>query len=179
MKLGSMIAEYRGKYFEQLKNTSEALRAMGYTTHWIDADLHERSAHANELFEKATKQSIAEQIDAFGLSMDALQEKAKQALSLAKHLKEQTEPKLSELPGLIKSNRGELSKSLRLPENQVLIEGRFNPDDAAAMARKNLEAASTLLLQGKVEACQAALSGCEAEVDKAKAWMDASNATVK
>lgn len=179
MKLGSMIAEYRGKYFDQLKTTSEALRAMGYTTHWIDADLHERSAHANELFEKATKQSIAEQIDAFGLSMDALQEKAKQALSLAKHLKEQTEPKLSELPGLIKSNRSELSKSLRLPENQVLIEGRFNPDDAAVMARKNLEAASTLLLQGKVEACRAALSGCEAEVDKAKSWMDASKATVK
>jgi hypothetical protein len=100
-------------------------------------------------------------------------------LSLAKHLKEQTEPKLSELPGLIKSNRSELSKSLRLPENQVLIEGQFNPDDAAAMARKNLEAASTLLLQGKVEACRAALSGCEAEVDKAKSWMDASKATVK
>lgn len=179
MKLGSMIAEYRGKYFDQLKTTSEALRAMGYTTHWIDADLQEQSKQANELFEKATKQSIAEQIDAFGLSMEALQEKAKQALSLAKHLKEQTEPKLSELPGLIKSNRSELAKSLRLPENQVLIEGQFNPDDAASMARKNLEAASTLLLQGKVEACRAALSGCEAEVDKAKAWMDASKATVR
>ena len=179
MKLGSMIAEYRGKYFDQLKTTSEALRAMGYTTHWIDADLHEQSKQANELFEKATTQSIADQIDAFGLSMDALQEKAKKALSLAKHLKEQTEPKLSELPGLIKSNRGELAKSLRLPEDKVLIEGRFNPDDAASMARKNLEAASTLLLQGKVEACQAALTGCEAEVDKAKSWMDASKATVK
>ena len=179
MKLGSMIAEYRGKFFTELRSTSDALKSMGYTTHWIDADLNERSAHANGLFEIASKQSIAPEIEQFGASMDALLGKAKQALELAKHLKEQTEPKLAELPGIIKTNRGELSKALRLSESQVLVEGRFNPDDAAAMARKNLEAASTLLLQGKVEACRAALSGCEAEVDKAKGWMDASKATVK
>ncbi|MFM7516173.1 MAG: hypothetical protein ACKO3V_04470, partial [Pirellula sp.] len=179
MKLGSMIADYRGKYFTALRNLSDSLKAMGYTTHWIDADLNERSAHADRLYELAAKQSIATEIESFGQSMDDLLEKAKQALQLAKHLQEQTQPKLQELPGIIKSNREELSKSLRLPESQVLVEGRFNPDDAASMARKNLEAASTLLLQGKVDACRAALSGCEAEVDKAKAWMEASKATVK
>ncbi|MFM8397877.1 MAG: hypothetical protein ACKOAH_08600, partial [Pirellula sp.] len=58
MKLGSMIADYRGKYFTELRNLSDSLKAMGYTTHWIDADLNERSAHADRLFELAAKQSI-------------------------------------------------------------------------------------------------------------------------
>lgn len=179
MTLGTLIAEYRGKFFTQLRTISDSLKSMGYTTHWIDADLNERSEHADRLFELAAKESIAPQINAFGQSMDELLEKAKLALELAKQLKEQTEPKLAQLPGIIKSNREELAKSLRLPENQVLVEGRFNPDDAAAMARKNLEAASTLLLQGKVDGCRAALAGCDAEVEKAKTWMDASKATVK
>jgi hypothetical protein len=179
IKLGSMIADYRGKYFTELRKLSDSLKSMGYTTHWIDADLSERSAHADRLFELAAKQSIETEIESFGQSMEALLEKAKQALELAKHLQEQTQPKLQELPGIIKSNREDLSKTLRLPESQVLVEGRFNPDDAASMARKNLDAASTLLLQGKVDACRAALAGCEAEVDKAKAWMEASKSTVK
>ncbi|MFM8570917.1 MAG: hypothetical protein ACKOAU_04910, partial [Pirellula sp.] len=179
IKLGSLIAEYRGKYFTELRSISDSLKSMGYTTHWIDADLNERSAHANQLYELAASQSIDAKIDAFSQSMDALLEKAKQALELAKQLQQQTQPKLEELPGIIKSNRQELSKALRLPENQVLIEARFNPDDAAKMARKNLEAASTLLLRGNVDGCRAALAGCEAEVDKAKDWMDASKATVR
>ena len=179
MALGSMIAEYRGKFFSELRNISDSLKSLGYTTHWIDADLAERSEHADHLIELAAKESIAPQIDSFGQSMEGLLEKARQSLQIAKQLKEETEPKLSQLPSIIKSNREELSKSLGLPESQVLVEGRFNPDDAGAMARKNLEAASTLLLQGKVQGARAALAGCEEEMDKAKTWMEASKATVK
>ena len=66
-----------------------------------------------------------------------------------------------------------------MSESQVLVESRFNPDDAALLAKKNVEAAVTLLTQGKVEACRAAIAGCEAEIDRAESWMDASKLTVK
>jgi hypothetical protein len=179
IQLGTLLVESRGKLFTELKKVSDTLRSYGYETGWIDADLHELTAQADALFELATSRSIAPDIEVFQQSLDGVLEKGKKAVELAELLKSQTAPRLDALPSQIASSRKELAGQLRLPESQVLAESRFNPDDAALLAKKNIEAAVTLLTQGKVEACRAAIAGCEAEVDRAEAWMNASKRTVK
>ncbi|MEI8214081.1 MAG: hypothetical protein WCI02_18165, partial [Planctomycetota bacterium] len=177
--LGDSISSFRANELLEFLKLSKDLQALGYPTQWIEAELRQRSEWANRLFEQCSRESIEVGFGEWKLSMAQLLERAKEALRLAEHLKTETSPRIETLVTEISQARGDLSKQLKLPETKVLVEPQLNPDGALVQARRNLEAASTLLRQGKVEACQSAIQGCDAEVGKAVQWIESSKVSVK
>ncbi|MFN7734130.1 MAG: hypothetical protein ACK5OB_19690, partial [Pirellula sp.] len=177
--LETSIVEFRAKTLPEFLALSKELQSLGYPTQWIENELKQRSEWANQLFQQCATDSIAEPYAQWQQSMADLLVRAQEALRLAQLLRDQTAPRLEQLASEIRVARGDLAKQLRLPESNVLVEPHLNPDDALTQARRSLEAATTLLRQGKVDACQSAVSGCNTEVQKAVHWIDASKQSAK
>lgn len=177
--LGEWILDFRKTVLPDLKSMSDHLQSMGYPTAWLESEIRARSGVADRLFGQAASQSIGGEFAELKESMVALFGQTKQAVELADLLRDTTQPRVEHMPQEIQTARKELASQLRLNESQVLVEPTWNPDTAHALARKNLEAAITMLRQGKIEACRAAIQGCDSEIERANQWMAASKTSAK
>jgi len=177
--LGEWILEFRKNALPELKSMSDKLQAMGYPTAWLETELRTRSSTANRLFEQAATQSIDSGFGELKESMVGLVGQTKQALELAELLRDTTQPRVEHLPQDIQAARKELAGQLKLNESQVLVEPAWNPDTAHALARKSLEAAVTMLRQGKIDACRSAIQGCDSELERAGQWIEVSKTSAK
>jgi len=173
--LAACMEEFRLQKLPEMIAISEKLRGLSYPTAWMDVELKQRSQRANQLMEKATQQSIAPDIDQWKDSLDQLMGEAREAWTLATRIHEQTTPRLERLKNEIRDARVELGKQLQLPPEQILVEPNLNPDDALAIAERSLDAAATMLKQGKVQACREALEGSDAAVAQAVATIESSH----
>ena len=177
--LGEWILDFRKNVLPDLKSMSDKLQSMGYPTAWLESEIRVRSSAADRLFEQAATQSIAGGIAELKESMVALFGQTKQAVELAELLRDTTQPRVEHMPQEIQAARKELASQLKLNESQVLVEPAWNPDTAHALARKSLEAANTMLRQGKIDACRAAIQGCDSEMERANQWIEASKTSAK
>ncbi|MCY2983521.1 MAG: hypothetical protein NTY15_07755 [Planctomycetota bacterium] len=177
--LGEWLLEFRKGVLPELKSMSDKLKAMGYPTAWLESELRIRSSIADRLFEQAAAQSIDGGFAELKESMVALVGQTQQALELAEILRDTTQPRVEQLPQDIQAARKELASQLKLNESQVLVEPAWNPDTAHALARKSWEAAVTMLRQGKIDACRAAIQGCDSEMERAGQWIEVSKTSAK
>lgn len=173
--LANSIEEFRLKGLPEMVSLADKLRALGYPTHWMDVELDQRSHWANQLMERAAQQSIAPEVTQWQESIQQLTTSSREALELASRIQEKTTPRLQQLKDEIQVARQELGQRLQLPPERMLVEPNLNPDDSLASAHRNLDAAATMLKQGKVQACREALEGCDAAVAQAVATIESSH----
>jgi hypothetical protein len=173
-ELASCIEEFRLQGLPEMISLAEKLRGLNYPTSWMDGEWNHRSQWANALMEKGAKESIASEMAQWKESIELLLASSRQAWDLAQRIHDTTAPRLALLKDEIHRARQELGERHQLPPERMLVEPNFNPDDFLAAAHRSLDAASTMLKQGRVHACIEALDGCDAAVEQAVATIESS-----
>ena len=178
-RLAKIIEDFRADGLKELHTISEKLHQMSYPTQWIEAELRQRSQWANQLFEKVASESIDGDLHQYQDSLQQLMVTARDAAALADQIRDQAKPRVDQLQQEIQDARQELSQRLGVPVSRMLVESNLNPDDAVLQAKRNIEAAATMLRQGKTDACREAMHGCDAEVARGVEIIEASKVSAR
>lgn len=117
--------------------------------------------------ELASKESIASETEKVFSAIQALEGNARRCAELANAIQEVHRPALQSLESRIAETRIDLGNRLKLPGHTLLRELDREPDDALSQGRDNVEAARTMLIQGRSEAAAAAIDTMQMELARA------------
>lgn len=174
--LATQISQAREQLFPVLTTAAESLKQWHYTSTWIDDDLREITAWANELLQYAVDRSIAPELDQMATRLSQLRDKSEASVELAKRIEEQLAPDLEALQGRIEEGRQSLAQKLHTSIDRVLEEPNRDPDDWLATAQKHLATARSTLNLGRNEVVAAALDAMLATASRAEGLVQASHA---
>ncbi len=178
LALGEVLLNARQKLFPQLQASADKLRALQFTSHWIDAALRGVTERANALMKAAVDHSITQDTETLGGELNALVTRAEEAVALGERIRKELHPEGEALKQRISAARSELSTKLGLAETAVLHEIDRDPDEHWSTAGKSLEAAGVSVALGQNAAASAAIEVMLAEVAQADYILQASAAAV-
>lgn len=176
--LARQVSQAREQLFPELTSAAEELNQWHYTSTWIDDDLREITAQANELMQLAIERSIAAEIDEMANRLSQLQSKAQTSVELGQRIEKQLAPELQALQGRIEEGRKSLAQKLGTSIDRVLDEPNRDPDDWLATAQKHLETARGTLSMGRNEVVRSALEAMQSTAARAEGLVQASHAAV-
>jgi len=178
-QLSNELEATRRDIFPKLRQTAEELKGFGYASNWIDSALTAIAHRADQLIELAAKQSVATEIKEVSEVIENLNNNALSCVELAKAIQTEHRPSLSTLEENIRKARADLGQAMQLPSESMLRELDCDPDDSLAQARDNVEAAKTMLVQGRFEAAAAAIDTMRSELNRADAILRESKTAVE
>ncbi len=166
-RLCDKIDHIRQSSFPRLHEAGDGLRKLGYATGWFDQRLHRLGATANAGFSQAAVGPIETVINDFEAASQQLSSDADEALAIASEIHETHQPTQERIAHDIDEARREIAKKLKIDPDSVFCEVDRNPRDYLKRGRENLDAARTMLGQGRVEPAKAALETMQVEFNNA------------
>jgi predicted nucleic acid-binding Zn-ribbon protein len=164
------LEKAREELIPRLETAHQALKALNYPTHWIDDALREIGQRVDSEVAAAATHPIAEQIDQVAASLQRLDNVAMESVTLAKAIHEKHLGDLNQLDAEIEAERTALANELKLTKEAVFNELDREPAVYAKNARGNLDAAKTMLTQGRSEPAASALETMATEAKKSR-WL--------
>ncbi len=177
--LSDMLDAARNELFPKMKSVADELKTLGYSSDWIDAMLDDITVRSDRWMESAASTSIVQGIDEIRDSLQHIELNGSRCVELARQIQETHRPRLAELATKIKEARGELGSSLGLPADTMLHELDRDPDYFLTQARDNVEAARTMLVQGRSEAAAAAIDTMNMEMARVEFLVETSKSAVQ
>ncbi len=177
-ELATQIRQAREQLFPELTSAAEKLKQWHYTSTWIDDDLREITARANEFMQLASERSIAPEIEELANRFSQLRSKAQTSVELGERIESQLAPDLQALQGRIEEGRQSLAQKLGTSVDRVLDEPNRDPDDWLATAQKHLETARSTLSMGRNEVVSSALEAMQSTAARAEGLVQDSHEAV-
>lgn len=167
LRLAEMLTSFREKLFPQISIASTRLKELGYRPEWIDEHLGDLGERADELLVRAATGPIGAELDGLESQLEELRQRVQVAVEIGERIQVEWAPGLTALAARIAEVRGDIARKLGLPAERVLRELELEPDDFLARAEQNVQAARTMLQQGRTDSARAALDSMRIEVSRA------------
>ena len=172
--IAKTVQHARDVIFPKLNQYAPELQKLEYNTNWIQQTVAHLGEQANRTIEQAVDRSVADEAQQFSKDVDAFGERARLAVELAHHLKDEAAPKLDMLEQNIADARREIASALAIPEGDCLQEFDAHPDSHLAHGRKLMAAAQAALQHGGVDAATQAKETLHEEVESGQLLIDRS-----
>ena len=174
LAVASDVQRLRNEIFPQLNQHAPTLKQLDYNTEWMQQHVDQLGERANALIANAVEHSVADGAQQFASAVAGLGQRAAEAVQLAKELRQDAIPSLSELEANVEQARQEIAGALHLPVEKCLAEYEANPSGHLGHARELLAAAQAALQHGGVEAATEARDALIGEVETANSLVEES-----
>ena len=179
LAVSNTIQTARSQVFPQFELASRELKSLGFDIRWIERSVLQLSDRANQLIGAAVEQDIAPAAEQFNTDVIGLGLRAQRSRELATQINQRVTQALDQLAVETEAARKAMAAELGIPENQVLRESGYSPDDELQQARQQLQSARASLNYEGVESALESLEVLEIESETARQWIAKTSAALQ
>lgn len=162
LQIAAAVRLARDEVFPKCDEFAPRLKALEYSTDWIETRSQRLGDLANELFELATREPVGDAADQLGADVRKVARDVEQCAELAEDLRNVHVPAIETLAANVVDARDEICRRLNLQPEKSLHEPSADPDVRIASAREQLSAVQAAIHQGEIgNAEQAAETLCD------------------
>ncbi|MHB9008512.1 MAG: hypothetical protein ACYDC1_16470, partial [Limisphaerales bacterium] len=159
--LAETAREIRRDHVPRLLEAAQALSAQEVEVAWLRSATQNLSGSAEELAQRARRESVAEGIQSFRVEAAALVARAVEAVELDERRRGPATRIVAEAKAEVSAARAELGAGLGLAAERMLVEPDTNPDEFLGKADAQLVAARAALEIGDVDGAVGALTAVD------------------
>lgn len=178
LSIVSTLQKARAKVFPMLDEASDKLKTLRYDIEWIESNVLQLAAPADQLFVDSIKQDVSLAASRFEQRVLLLGVRGKRTSELATEINQDVEPELNRLKERVARERNRIASKLQITEDAALHETNYDPDVRLVHADDQLVSAKAAIQYGGVESAVESLEVLTLEARQAEQLTDATLAAL-